>query len=99
MSEHINQLWDSLTPDERKCVAAYRVYGTTEAADDMRLILRALDIQVRASRDKVEIEGALPVPESAGDQDLVTIVQTSGCVFNSDQKYHGVPIKTYATLS
>ena len=50
---------------------------TTAAADDMRLILRALDIQVRASRDKVEIEGVLPVPESAGDQDLVTIVQTS----------------------
>ena len=45
-------------------------------ADDMRLILRALDIQVKASRDGVEIEGILPVPEF-GDQDLVTIVQTS----------------------
>ena len=51
---------------------------TTAAADDIRLILRALDIQVRASRDKVEIQGALPVSESAGDQDLVTTVQTSG---------------------
>jgi len=43
----------------------------------MDLILRALDIQVAASREEVQIEGSAPavVPEEV---DLVTIVQTSG---------------------
>ena len=44
--------------------------------EDTELILRALDIQVAASRDEVRIEGSVPalVPQEA---DLVTIVQTS----------------------
>ena len=42
----------------------------------MDLILRALDIQVAASREEVRIEGSVPavVPQEV---DLVTIVQTS----------------------
>ena len=44
--------------------------------EDMDLILRALDIQVAASREEVRIEGSVPaaVPQ---DVDLVTIAQTS----------------------
>ena len=44
--------------------------------DEMDLILRALDIQVTASREEVRIEGCVPALVSEGDN-LVTIVQTS----------------------
>ena len=60
-------------PDAAKQI---RRWVMNAGADDMRLILSALDIQVRASRHEVEIEGVLPVPEPQ-TQDLVTIVQTS----------------------
>lgn len=45
--------------------------------EDMDLILRALDIQVAASREEIRIEGSVRalVPQEG---DLVTIVQTSG---------------------
>jgi len=44
--------------------------------DDIALILRALDLRVRASPEEVQIEGSVPVLESE-PEDLVTIVQTS----------------------
>ena len=48
-----------------------------QASDgDMELILRGLDIQIRASRDEVQIEGSVPVPVEE-EEDLVTIAQTS----------------------
>lgn len=40
--------------------------------------LRALHIQVAASREKVQIEGNVPAMISEG-ANLVTIAQTSGC--------------------
>ena len=43
---------------------------------DVRLILQALDLQIKASREQVHIEGAVPVLKS-NTEDLVTIVQTS----------------------
>jgi len=49
--------------------------------DDMELILRALQIQVTASRDQVQIEGSVPVLVPDGE-DLVTTARTSGCLYN-----------------
>ena len=46
------------------------------AAEDMELILRALEVQVAASHERVHIEGA--IPSLRPEEDLVTIVQTSG---------------------
>ena len=42
---------------------------------DLELILKALAVQVKASHQRVNIEGAVPVLQE--DQDLVTIAQTS----------------------
>jgi hypothetical protein len=44
--------------------------------DDMELVLAALQVQVFASREEIQIEGSVPVivPQ---EEDLVTIVQTS----------------------
>jgi site-specific DNA recombinase len=44
--------------------------------DDMELILRGLDIQIKASGKQVQIEGSVPVLVEE-DGDLVTIAQTS----------------------
>ncbi len=42
----------------------------------MEMLLNALDINAKASRDKVQISGSVPnVPET--DENFVTIVQTS----------------------
>ena len=63
--------------------AAARIRELILAAsgEDMELILRALDIRVMASRDRVHIDGTVPALTSqdpgAPAQDLVTIVQTS----------------------
>ena len=44
--------------------------------DDMELILRALHIQVAASREKIQIVGSVPATVAEGEN-LVTIAQTS----------------------
>ena len=56
--------------------ARIKVWVSQASEGDMDLILRALDIQVAASREEVRIEGSVPtiVPQEV---DLVTIVQTS----------------------
>ena len=51
----------------------------------MELIPRALHIRVAASRDQVQIEGVMPSVVPKGE-DLVTTVQTSGCMFRNHQK-------------
>ena len=52
-----------------------------QASDgDMELILRGLDIQIRASGEEVQIEGSVPVLVEE-DGDLVTIARTSGSLF------------------
>jgi hypothetical protein len=53
-----------------------REWVVQASEEDMALILRALDIQVAASREEVRIEGSVPALVSQ-DADLVTIVQTS----------------------
>ena len=65
-------------------VAKIKKWVLAASEDDMELILRALHIQIAASREKVQIEGSVPamVPE---DEFLVTIVQTSGCMFLCDK--------------
>ena len=57
----------------------------------MDLILRALDIQVAASREEVRIEGSVPalVPQEA---DLVTIAQTSGCMYSERLALNSLPM-------
>ena len=62
--------------------ARIKVWVSQASEGDMDLILRALDIQVAASREEVRIEGSVP---AVGPQevDLVTIVQTSACTKNN----------------
>ena len=49
-----------------------------EAKDeDIALILKALDLHIKASSKEVQIEGAIPPMDSGSATDLVTIVQTS----------------------
>lgn len=45
--------------------------------DDLDLLLRALDIHIKACRERAMIEASIPVFESVQDLDLVTIEQTS----------------------
>ena len=50
-----------------------------EAKDgDIALILKALDLHIKASSKEVQIEGTIPLIEDDTGTDLVTIVQTSG---------------------
>lgn len=46
-------------------------------SDDLELVLRALDVKVKATRDRAMIEASVPLPESLQNLDLVTIEQTS----------------------
>jgi hypothetical protein len=41
------------------------------------LLLRAVDVRVKASSSELTIEGAIPVSEPVDDPDLVTIERTS----------------------
>jgi len=45
--------------------------------EDLELVLRALDIRVKACRDRAVIEASIPVSQSLQNLDLVTIEQTS----------------------
>ena len=59
-------------------VAARLRRWVLEAGDeDVALILKALDLHIRASSKEVQIEGAMPLIDGDSDTDLVTIVQTS----------------------
>ena len=59
-----------------KVTARLRSWVMEASKENMELILRALEVQVRASCEKIQIEGTVPVLESE-PEDLVTIVQTS----------------------
>ena len=60
-------------------VAARLQRWVLEAGDeDVALILKALDLHIRASSEEVQLEGAIPLIDGDSDTDLVTIVQTSG---------------------
>jgi len=67
---------DHLTSILPEAVSRLRQWIKDASKDDMELILRALDVQITASREQVQITGCVPavVPEG---EDLVTIVQTS----------------------
>ena len=71
--------------------ARIKVWVSQASEGDMDLILRALDIQVAASREEVRIEGSVPavVPQEV---DLVTIVQTSGCMYSERLALNGLPM-------
>jgi len=55
----------------------------------MELILQALQIQARTSREQTQIEGCIPAIDSEAE-DLVTTEQTSGCMFFCDKPCGGV---------
>ena len=67
---------DSLAENLPEAAARLREWVETASEDDFELILGALQVQVSASRDQVQIEGSVPVMVPEGE-DLVTIVQTS----------------------
>jgi hypothetical protein len=49
-----------------------------EAGDsDFDLLLRAVDVQISASREQVEISGSVPMIEARPQSELVTIERTS----------------------
>jgi len=81
----------SLTSDLHGTASRLHRWVMEASGDDMALILQALQVQVTASNDEVRIEGALPamVP---GDRDLVTIVQTSGCLYNERLALNTLPM-------
>ena len=56
--------------------AGLREWVLAATDGDLELILKALAVQVKASHQRVCIEGTVPVLQEY--QDLVTIVQTSG---------------------
>ena len=56
--------------------ARLRKWVSEASADEMELILQALQLQVAASRDQVKIEGTVPVLIPEGEN-FVTIAQTS----------------------
>jgi len=64
----------------------------------MELILKGLSAPVMASHEEIHIEGTAPIkiPEA---EKLVTIVQTSGCMFKSNQKPETVPFRITAQLN
>ena len=89
----IDQLAESLP----EAAARLREWVETTSEDDLELILGALQIQVTASRDHVQIEVSVPVLVPEGE-DLVTTEQTSGCMFTRDQKIPYFPFKVRAFL-
>ncbi len=64
----------------------------------MELILKGLSVQVMASHEEIHIEGTAPItiPEA---EESVTTVQTSGCMFKSNQNLETVPFKITARLN
>lgn len=59
-------------------VAAKLRRWVLEAGDeDVALILKALDLHIKASSEEVQIEGAIPLIDGDSATELVTIVQTS----------------------
>jgi site-specific DNA recombinase len=67
-------LIEKTLPDAAARIKEWVIQASDE---DMELILRGLDIQIRASGEEVQIEGSVPVLVEE-DGDLVTIAQTSG---------------------
>ena len=60
-------------------VAARLQRWVLEAGDeDVDLILKALDLQIRVSSKEVHIEGTIPLIDGDSDTELVGIVRTSG---------------------
>ena len=89
----IDQLAESLP----EAAARLRERVETTSGDDLKLIFGALQVQVTASRDQVQIEGSVPVLVPEGE-DLVTIEHTSRCSFNGDQKLQAVPFRIHAGI-
>jgi hypothetical protein len=54
-------------------------------SDDLSLMLRALDVQMIASPEQVQIRGAVPVMAGNFADDLATTERTSACTFNDSQ--------------
>jgi len=50
---------------------------SSEGDDRLRLLVTALDVRLRASREMVEISGSVPLIDSSDQTDLVTTARTS----------------------
>ena len=69
---------DKLSEGLPEVAAKLRRWVLEAGDEDVALILKALDLHIRASSEEVQIEGAIPLIGGDSDTDLVTIVQTSG---------------------
>ncbi|MGE3961760.1 MAG: hypothetical protein AB7F65_08785 [Dehalococcoidia bacterium] len=58
---------------------------SSDGEDRLRLLVTALDVRLKASREMVEISGSVPLIDSADQTDLVTTARTSGLAFLDDQ--------------
>ncbi len=68
--------FDQLAASLPEAAARLREWVETASEDDLELILGALQVQVTASRERVQIEGSVPALLPEGEN-LVTIVRTS----------------------
>lgn len=59
--------------------------GLCWAATRLRLLVTALDVQLQASRETVEISGSVPLIDSSDYADLVTTERTSASPLRGDQ--------------
>jgi len=67
---------DQLSAHLPEAAARMREWGKAASEDDLELIFQALQVQVTASREKVQVAGSVPalLPK---EQNLVTTARTS----------------------
>jgi len=69
---------DDLSERLPEVAAGLRRWVLEAGDEDVALILKALDLHIKASSKEVQIEGAVPLIDGDSATDLVTIVRTSG---------------------
>ena len=79
--------WDLKALESRMpgVLAAIQAWLAKAEGDDFDLSLRAVDVSAKASRERVEISGSVPIIDSSDYADLVTIEQTSASLFRNDE--------------
>ncbi|MQC18746.1 MAG: hypothetical protein DWG80_06715 [Chloroflexi bacterium] len=71
--------WDLKALESRmpSVLAAIQAWLVKADGDDLDLLLRAVDVSAKASRERVEISGSVPMIDSSDYANLVTIERTS----------------------
>ena len=79
--------WDLKALESRmpSVLAAIQAWLAKAEGDDFDLLLRAVDVSAKASRERVEISGSVPMIDSSDYADLVTIERTSASLFRGDE--------------